>query len=105
MAENDTGRHSSAAGDSRLQSLKQRLEAANRTEAARSPGRSESEKGANQAHRAVGELIGGAVGGAIVGWVLDQFFGTEPWLMIGLVFLGFIVAVRNIYRLTSKRPE
>jgi len=105
LEEKDTGRVSSVAEDSRLESLEERLQAAQRTEANRSAKRGRSGKGMSQAHRAVGELIGGPVGGAVVGWVFDWLLGTTPWFLLSLMFLGFIVAVRNVYRLTSKRPE
>ncbi|MEM8696810.1 MAG: AtpZ/AtpI family protein [Pseudomonadota bacterium] len=104
MAEKDNGRDSFLAEDSRLQSLEERLEAAQRAEEIRSEKR-KPRAGPNYAHRAVSELIGGPVGGAIVGWVLDRLIGTYPWLMLSLMFLGFIVAVRNVYLLTSKRPD
>ncbi|WP_299326655.1 AtpZ/AtpI family protein [Parasphingopyxis sp.] len=105
MAEKDTGRESSVAEDARLQALEERLEAAKRTEALKSAKRNRRSGGANYAHRAVSELIGGPVGGAVVGWFFDWLFGTYPWLMLSMMFLGFIVAVRNVYVMTSKRPD
>ncbi len=105
MAEKDTGRDSSVAEDSRLQSLEERLEAAQRAEAEKVAKRNRPGNGMSQAHRAVSELIGGPVGGAVVGWVLDRLLGTYPWLLLSLMFLGFVVAVRNVYRMTSKRPD
>jgi len=53
----------------------------------------------------LGELIGGPAGGALIGWVLDRFLGTSPWLLLVLLFMGFIVAFRNIIRISTKRPE
>jgi ATP synthase protein I len=48
-----------------------------------------------------GQLIGGPVGGGIVGYVIDRFAGTAPWGLIVMMFLGFAVAARNIYRLAQ----
>jgi ATP synthase protein I len=105
MAEKDTGRDSFVAEDARLQSLEERLQAAQRTEEARSAKHTQPGGGMNVAHRAVGELIGGPVGGAVVGWLLDRLFGTYPWLLLALMFLGFVAAVVNVYRMTSKPPQ
>ncbi|MCA1749704.1 MAG: AtpZ/AtpI family protein [Parasphingopyxis sp.] len=105
MAENEPERDPFLAEDSRLRSLDERLDAMKRTEARKSARRKDSSKSSSMAQRAVGELIGGPVGGAIVGWVLDRLFGTYPWFMMALLFLGFAVAVVNVYRLTSKRSD
>ena len=102
MAENEPGRDSFVAEDSRLQSLEERLQAAQRAEEVRSGRNKRSDGGMTVAHRAVSELIGGPVGGAVVGWFFDWLFGTYPWFLMGMMFLGFVVAVVNVYRLTSK---
>ncbi|MGP1354321.1 MAG: AtpZ/AtpI family protein [Parasphingopyxis sp.] len=104
MAEKDNERDSFLAEDARLQSLDERLQAAQRAEEARSAKRKPRE-GPNYAHRAVSELIGGPVGGAVVGWFFDWLLGTYPWLMLSMMLLGFVVAVRNVYLMTSKRPD
>lgn len=39
---------------------------------------------------------------AAVGWGLDQWFGTTPWLLVAFVFLGFGVGIRNVYGLASR---
>ena len=46
-----------------------------------------------------------SAGGALIGWFLDRLFGTSPWLLLVLLFLGFAVAIRNIYRISQQRPE
>jgi ATP synthase protein I len=40
-----------------------------------------------------------------MGWFLDRLFGTSPWLLLVMLFLGIIVAFRNIYRISQARPE
>ena len=42
------------------------------------------------------QLIGCPLGGGIVGWLLDRWFGTQPWLMLVMLFLGF--AGRHLQR-------
>lgn len=38
-----------------------------------------------------------AVGGGL-GWLLDSWFGTEPWLLVVFIFLGIGAGVRNAFR-------
>ena len=40
----------------------------------------------------------------IVGWLLDRWFGTRPWLMLVMLFLGFAVGIWNVIRISSKPP-
>ncbi len=63
------------------------------------------DRGYNQGSRVLTELIAGPAGGLLIGWFLDRLFGTSPWLLLVLLFLGFAVAVRNIYRISQQRPE
>ncbi|NNC73292.1 MAG: F0F1 ATP synthase assembly protein I [Sphingomonadaceae bacterium] len=106
MAENETGRDPSVAEDSRLQSLEERLQAAQRAEAIRSGRRNKGPaKGYSQGHRILAEMIGAPLGGGIIGWWLDRWLDTSPWLLLVLVFLGFAVAVRNIYKISQESPR
>jgi len=92
--------------DVRLSELDARLKAAAGTEKARTgtaPGK--PQKGYNQGSRVLTELIAGPAGGALLGWFLDRLFGTSPWLLLVMLFLGFGVAIRNIYRISKARPE
>jgi ATP synthase protein I len=44
------------------------------------------------------ELPGNIIGGLLVGYFLDQYFGTSPWLLIGLTAIAFIGAfIRLVY--------
>jgi ATP synthase protein I len=38
-----------------------------------------------------------AVGGAI-GWFLDRWLGTRPWLLLGFLLLGVAAGILNAYR-------
>ena len=53
----------------------------------------------------LGALIAGIAGGALIGWVLDRWLETSPWLLLALMFLGIGVAFRNIIRISNERPE
>ncbi|MES2057496.1 MAG: AtpZ/AtpI family protein [Pseudomonadota bacterium] len=62
-------------------------------------------KGYAQGSRVLAELIGAPLGGGILGWALDQWFGTKPWLMLILIALAIVVAFRNIFRISKERAE
>lgn len=110
MAANEPGQDpiddQNPSGDIRLSSLDARLKAAAGVEAARTGTvQRKPDKGYKQGSRVLTELVAGPAGGALIGWLLDRWFGTTPWLLLVLLFLGFAVAVRNIYRISSERPE
>ena len=90
--------------DERAQSLEARLKAARAREAGESV--PESTKSSDASYRAgnrvLGDLIGGITGGLFLGWVIDQFAGTQPWGLLGMMFFGIFVAFRNIIR--NSRP-
>jgi ATP synthase protein I len=41
------------------------------------------------------EFVGGVLVGAGLGWWLDKWLGTKPWLFILLMLLGFGVGTMN----------
>jgi len=55
-----------------------------------------------QAFRYAAELIVGVAVGGFLGWVLDRYFGTAPWLMIVFVILGFAAGLLNLIRAARK---
>jgi ATP synthase protein I len=87
-------------------SLDERLKAARSAEIARtSRADAQPKSGYKQGSRVLTELIAGPAGGAIVGWLLDRWLGTSPWLLLVLLALGVVVAFRNIFRISNERPE
>lgn len=92
--------------DARLNSLDERLRRAKSGEAIRAgSGKDKGEDDYRLGNRVLAELIGGMAGGALIGWVLDRFLGTSPWLLLALLFLGTIAAFRNIIRISNKRSK
>src|SRR6478672_2097812 len=94
--------------DARLESLDERLDRLQQAEAKRTAKRQPDI--AYQAGQLVlSQLVGCPLGGGIVGWLLDRWFGTRPWLMLVLLFLGFAVGFWNVIRIAnnsrSKPPE
>ena len=105
MAENEPGLEP-IPEDARLDTLDERLQRARKEEAVRSGEvRDKGEDDSNLGNRVLAELIGGMAGGALIGWVLDRFLGTSPWLLLVLLFLGIVVAFRNIIRISNKRSK
>ena len=44
------------------------------------------------------ELVVAIVVSTGLGWAIDRWFGTRPWGMIGLFFLGVAAGMLNVYR-------
>jgi F0F1-type ATP synthase assembly protein I len=44
------------------------------------------------------ELPGSIIGGLIIGYLLDEYFKTSPWLMMALTILGFTAACIRLVR-------
>ena len=89
--------------DARINSLDERLRRARSEEASRSGEVRKDDGGYRLGNRVLAELLGGMVGGALIGLGLDHVFGTSPWLLLALLFIGIANAFRNIIRISSKR--
>ena len=83
----------------KLDELSKRIEAAKSAQ-----GSSSSQQGAGtkapakDGSRMATEMVVGVIVGAWMGYQLDQWFGTKPWLMVVFLFLGFGGGVWNVYR-------
>lgn len=93
--------------DARIDALDERLKAAREREDQRNRPIAGAEADANyrMGNRVLAELIGGIGGGAFLGWVIDWAAGTSPWGLLVVMFLGIIVAFRNIIRISNRRPD
>ena len=45
------------------------------------------------------ELISALAIGVAIGWLLDQWLDTRPWLMLVFIFLGGGAGILNVYRM------
>jgi len=105
MATEEPGQDFQSPEDARLTSLNQRLRQAQREEAARK-GKPDVER-SRQVVRSAGmrilsDLVGLPFGGGLIGWLLDRWLGTAPWIMLAMLFLGFGLAVRNVMRIAKQ---
>lgn len=105
MAENEPGLDP-LKEDARITSLNERLARAKTEEAIRKgEGNGEDQRNYRMGNRVLAELIGGLVGGGVIGWTLDYFLGTSPWLLLTLLTLGVVSAFRNIIRISNQRSK
>ncbi len=47
------------------------------------------------------EMVSALAVGTAVGWGLDRWLGTKPWLMVVFFFLGSAAGILNAYRAAS----
>lgn len=88
--------------DKRIDTLQQRIENASHKETERTKVRvTEADGNYKLGNRVLADLIGGIGGGALIGWVIDHFAGTTPMALLVFLFLGIVVAFRNIMRISS----
>ena len=48
------------------------------------------------------ELVAAVAVGTIIGFILDSWFGTKPWLIIIFFFLGAAAGILNVIRAANK---
>jgi ATP synthase protein I len=54
------------------------------------------------AYRILVEMLAGVVVGGLLGWLLDHWLGTRPWLLMAMIVLGFAAGMSNVYRVTRQ---
>ena len=96
MAEDETGEVPKLPPDARLESLDRRLDRLQQAEAKRT---AKAQGDPNIGLASWSSVSSSAVrsGARIVGWLLDRWLGTGPWLMLVMLFAGF--ARRRLERL------
>ena len=51
------------------------------------------------------ELIAAVAVGTIIGFILDSWFDTKPWLMIIFFFLGTAAGILNVIRTANRMQK
>ena len=44
------------------------------------------------------EMVAAVVVGTIIGFILDNWFGTKPWLILIFFFVGVAAGILNVFR-------
>ena len=44
------------------------------------------------------ELVAAVVVGTIIGFILDNWFGTKPWLILIFFFVGVVAGIVNVIK-------
>ena len=57
------------------------------------------------ATRLVAELVSGLVIGGGIGWLLDRWLGTGPWMMVVFFLLGAGAGLSNVIRTAKQMNE
>ena len=108
MANNDGGGEGDRDLRARMDALSAKIEAQRHKPAGGDPGSAESDgsargwqKAMSLGFRVVSELVAGIVVGGGIGYLLDKWLGTKPFLLILLGLLGTAGGFWNIIRSTS----
>ena len=51
------------------------------------------------------ELVAAVVVGTIIGYILDNWFGTKPWLILIFFFIGVITGIMNVIKSARKMQK
>ena len=54
---------------------------------------------------AFSEFAGAVAAGGLIGWQLDEWLGTKPWLLLLLLGLGVAAGFWNILRLAKRQQK
>ena len=55
-----------------------------------------------QAFKLSTELVASVLVGTIIGFILDNWFDTKPWLIIIFFFVGVVAGILNVIRSAKK---
>ena len=55
-----------------------------------------------QAFKLSTELVAAVLVGTIIGFILDNWFDTKPWLIILFFFVGVVAGILNVIRSAKK---
>ncbi len=79
--------------------FKTRLKIAkNKAKSKKSSKNEESSSSMGAAFKMSTELVSAVVVGTIIGFILDNWFGTKPWLILIFFFVGVIAGILNVIK-------
>jgi ATP synthase protein I len=103
MAEDETEEAPKLPPDARLESLDERLDRLQQAEAKRTA-KPQPDRNYQAGQLVLSNLVGAPAGGFIIGFALDKWLGTKPWLMLVMLFAGFAVGIWNVIRISMTPP-
>ncbi len=84
--------------------FKTRLKIAkNKAKPRKSPKNEKSSSNIGTAFKMSTELVSAVVVGTIIGFILDNWFGTKPWLILIFFFVGVIAGIMNVVKSAKKK--
>lgn len=99
---NDNAFEDEKALKDRYQQLKQKMEAANKGEALEEEGKGSA---MGRAMRMGTEFVVAVLVGTFIGWQLDKWLDTKPWLLILFLLIGFGAGLQNVLRLAKQESS
>ncbi len=51
------------------------------------------------------ELVSAVAVGTIIGFILDNWFGTKPWLILIFFFVGVVAGISNVIKSAKKMQK
>ena len=82
----------------RIDELDARLKAARGTVEKPSPGSGMSQRQTNVAYRVLVDMIAGLLVGGFLGYWLDRWWGSQPYMLVAMTVLGFAGGMNNAWR-------
>ena len=58
-----------------------------------------------QAFKMSTELVSAVLVGTIIGFILDNWFGTKPWLILIFFFVGVAAGIMNVVKTAKKMQK
>ena len=105
MSESEPGQDPGLPEDARLTSLDRRLKQAQLEDEVKAGRRSRRERpGEVQGGRVLSVIVGYPAGSALVGWLIDRWAGTNG-IWVVMLFLGFGLAMREIWKISKTGPS
>ena len=86
--------------------LKTRLKIAKSKFRKRNPSNKDDEKSTfGKAFQLSTELVSAVLVATIIGFILDNWFDTKPWLIIIFFFIGVAAGIINVFRSAKKMQK
>ena len=48
------------------------------------------------------EFLGSIAGGVFIGYQLDRYFGTDPWLVLGMTIAGTVIGFHRMVQILRR---